>query len=90
MYTLIVGNKQAGTYATEAEAQAAGAASRRDYRVVRPIVATWSGEAYVAGDWRSDDGDDWTDGCGEPCGGAEFSTATIVLSGGPRDGELVG
>ena len=101
-------NTDAGTYATEAEAQAAGEAAldlccpagspnrrycRVEVRRATPLVrAEWDGEQYVAGEnaaWRSGDGDTWVDGGGLPIVDEAFVASTIILCGGPRDGEVV-
>lgn len=39
--------------------------------------------------WYSADGDNWVDDSGRPVQTEEFHAATVVLSGGPRDGEYV-
>jgi hypothetical protein len=41
------------------------------------------------GYWYSIDGDTWTNASGEPVDTPAFRAATIVMHGGPRDGQYV-
>jgi hypothetical protein len=58
--------------------------------------ATWrDGRWYIVdvdgeARWYSHDGDWWTEMDGTPVQGTEFGPATILMHGGPRDGERVG
>ena len=64
----------------------------------RYIVARWDGldsyrsyqlKSYPDG-IESQDGDEWHDGAGSLCKGAEFDAVMIKLIGGPRHGTMVG
>jgi hypothetical protein len=52
--------------------------------------AEWDGEKYmVRAGWQSYDGDNWTDDEGNPVTSDDFELSTILLLGGPRNGERV-
>jgi len=55
--------------------------------------AIWRESAYEvkigAASFTSEDGDNWTDENGVTAKGGEFESATIQLTGGPRDGTVV-
>lgn len=59
------------------------------------IIAKWIDSQYVASpvggpeEWYSIDGDEWIDEHGDAAASQRFEEATIILSGGARDGEEV-
>lgn len=58
-------------------------------------TAKWMGDQYVVtatgteNEWFSTDGDNWVNQDGKPVADETFEDSTIVLCGGPRDGETV-
>ena len=52
-------------------------------------TAKWNGTRYVCGEWSSRDGNAWELNDGTPATGKDFQVATILLVGGPLDGEVV-
>lgn len=50
-------------------------------------IASWHGEQYLCGEWRSPDGTCWFSENSEDAD--RFSLVTVTLAGGPRDGEVL-
>lgn len=59
------------------------------------LQAKWMGDQYVVTDtgtpneWYSTDGDNWVDQDGKAVEDVTFEMSSIVLCGGPRDGETI-